>query len=287
MTTQAERTTLTYHRAAVTAVRPLSPHLVRVTFAAESFRELTPQAPDQYVKVFFPLAGQEAPVLPETASDVMSWYRTYLAMPDDVRPPMRTYTVRAHRPASAELDVDFVLHGDAGPASAWASRVAPGDRVAFLGPHGLYDVPAGTDWQLLVGDETALPAIGAIIEGLPAGTRVSAYIEVSEREERQTFETRGAVEVHWLLRGSRSRGEALLDAVRTAAFPGGAPNAWVSGEASVVKLVRRHLVREREVDKRRICFTGYWRAGISEEEASREAVRAAEAGEVPADEDCA
>jgi NADPH-dependent ferric siderophore reductase len=229
--------------------------------------------------------ARESPELPETGSDVLSWYRTYLAMLDDVRPPMRTYTVRAHRPASTEIDVDFVLHGDTGPASAWASRVTPGDRVAFLGPHGLYDVPAATDWQLLVGDQTALPAIGAIIEQLPAGTRASAYIEVSEREERQTFETRGAVEVHWLLRGSRPRGEALLEAVRTATFPGGAPYAWVSGEASVVKLVRRHLVRERQVDKRRICFTGYWRAGISEDAAGREAVRAAEAGEVPADED--
>jgi NADPH-dependent ferric siderophore reductase len=283
MTTQVERPALTYHRARVTAVRPVTPHMVRVTFQAATFREVPAGAPDQYVKVFFPLSGQEAPVLPETGSDVMSWYRTYLAMPDDIRPPMRTYTVRAHRPASAEIDVDFVLHGDNGPASAWASRVTPGDRVTFTGPYGLYDVPAGTDWQLLVGDETALPAIGAILEQLAPGTRASVYIEVSEREERQTFETRGAVEVHWLLRGSRPLGQPLLDAVRTATFPGGAPYAWVSGEAGVVKLVRRHLVREREVDKRRICFTGYWRLGISEEAASREAVRAAEAGEAPAD----
>ncbi|MGK3205572.1 siderophore-interacting protein [Amycolatopsis sp. MEPSY49] len=285
MTTQVERPALTYHRARVTAVRPITPQMVRVTFESPSFREVPPGAPDQYVKVFFPQPGQEEPRLPETGSDVMSWYRTYLAMPDDVRPPMRTYTVRAHRPESTEIDVDFALHGDTGPASAWATRATAGDRVAFLGPHGLYDVPGGTDWQLLVGDETALPAIGAIIEQLPAGTRASAYIEVSEREERQTFETRGAVEVHWLVRGARPMGEALLDAVRAATFPGGAPYAWVSGEAGVVKLVRRHLVREREVDKRRICFTGYWRQGISEEAASREAVRAAEAGEAPADED--
>lgn len=285
MTTQVERPALAYHRARVTVVRPITPHMVRVTFEAATFRDVRPGAPDQYVKVFFPLPGQEAPVLPETGSDVMSWYRTYLAMPDDVRPPMRTYTVRAHRPEAAEIDVDFVLHGDTGPASAWASRVSPGDRVTFLGPHGLYDVPDGTDWQLLVGDETALPAIGAILERLPAGTRASAYIEVSAREERQTFETRGAVEVHWLLRGERPWGAALLDAVRMASFPGGAPYAWVSGEAGVVKQVRRHLVREREVDKRRICFTGYWRTGLSEEAASREAVRAAEAGEAVADED--
>src|SRR5689334_15990643 len=115
MTTQVA---LTYHRARVTAVRPVTPRMVRATFAAESFREVPPGAPDQYVKVFFPLPGQEEPRLPETGSDVMSWYRTYLAMPDDVRPPMRTYTVRAHRHEAAEIDVDFALHGDTGPASA-------------------------------------------------------------------------------------------------------------------------------------------------------------------------
>jgi NADPH-dependent ferric siderophore reductase len=283
MTTQVERPALTYHQARVTMVRPITPHMRRVTFRAPSFAEVPAGAPDQYVKAFFPRPGQETPELPETGSDVMSWYRTYLAMPDGVRPPMRTYTVRAHRPRSAEIDVDFVLHGDTGPASAWAARVAPGDRVAFLGPHGLYDVPPGTGWQLLTGDETALPAIGAIIEQLPAGARLSAYIEISDREERQRFETRGAVEVHWLLRGARPRGEALLEAVRAATFPGGAPYAWVSGEAGVVKLVRRHLVRERDVDKRRICFTGYWRLGMSEEAAGRESLRAVEAGEVPED----
>jgi len=280
MTTQVA---LTYHRARVGAIRPVTPHMVRVTFAAESFRDVPAGAPDQYVKVFFPLSGQEAPVLPETGSDVMSWYRTYLAMPDDVRPPMRTYTVRSHRPEAAEIDVDFVLHGDTGPASAWASRAALGDRVTFLNPYGLYDVPAGTDWQLLVGDETALPAIGAIVERLPPGARASVYVELADRADRQVFETRGAVEIHWVLRGSRPLGEALLEALRGAAFPGGTPYAWVSGEAGVVKQVRRHLVREREADKARICFTGYWRLGMSEEAAGREAVRAAEAGEVPAE----
>ncbi|MDQ7809246.1 siderophore-interacting protein [Amycolatopsis sp. A133] len=282
-TTEVARPALTYHRAHVTAVRPVTPHLVRVTFAAESFREVPAGAPDQYVKVFFPLPGQAAPVLPEAGSDVLSWYRTYLAMPDGVRPPMRTYTVRAHRAEAAEIDVEFVLHGDSGPASAWASRVEPGDRVTFTGPYGLYALPEDCDWQLLVGDETALPAIGAIIEQLPPGARASVYVELADRADRQAFETRGAVEVHWLVRGERPLGEALLEAVRTAAFPGGTPYAWVSGEAGVVKQVRRHLVRERRVDKARICFTGYWRLGVSEEAAGREAVRAAEAGEVPAE----
>ncbi|MEU3627079.1 NADPH-dependent ferric siderophore reductase [Amycolatopsis coloradensis] len=275
---------MSYIEAKVTGVRRLTPHMSRVTFAGASLED---QAPDQYLKVFFPQPGQPEPVLPAPlgGDEVYSWYKTYLAMPDDVRPPMRTYTVRALRPSAQEVDIDFVLHGDEGPASAWASRASEGDRVAFLGPHGLYDVPSDTNWQLLVGDETAIPAIGAIVEALPAGTRAVVYVEIGDREDRQVFETPGTVELHWVVRGSRDVGSAVLEAVRKAELPGGTPYAWISGEANMVKLVRRHLVRERGVDKRAICFTGYWRQGVSEEAAGREAMRQRESGEVPLDED--
>ncbi|MFD5095909.1 siderophore-interacting protein [Amycolatopsis thailandensis] len=275
---------MSYIEAKVTGVRRLTPHMSRVTFSGAS---LVDQAPDQYLKVFFPQPGQSEPVLPAPLSgdEVYSWYRTYLAMPDDVRPPMRTYTVRALRPSVQEVDIDFVLHGDEGPASAWASGASEGDKVAFLGPHGLYDVPEGTNWQLLIGDETAIPAIGAIVEALPAGTRALVYVEIGDREDRQVFETQGTVELHWVVRGSQSIGEAVLDAVRKAELPGGTAYAWISGEANMVKLARRHLVRERGIDKRAICFTGYWRQGMSEEAAGREAMRQAEAGEAPASDD--
>jgi NADPH-dependent ferric siderophore reductase len=275
---------MSYIEAKVTGVRRLTPHMSRVTFSAAS---LVDQAPDQYLKVFFPQPGQAEPVLPAPLSgdEVMSWYRTYLSMPDDVRPPMRTYTVRALRPSARELDIDFVLHGDEGPASAWASRVSEGDRVAFLGPHGLYDVPEGTNWQLLIGDETAIPAIGAIVEALPSGTRALVYVEIGDREDRQVFETKGTVELHWVVRGPGPVGAAVLEAVRKADLPGGTPYAWISGEANMVKLARRHLVRERGIDKRAICFTGYWRQGLSEEAAGREAIRQIESGEYPAEED--
>ncbi|MFI9456615.1 siderophore-interacting protein [Amycolatopsis sp. NPDC052450] len=271
---------MSYIEAKVTGVRRLTPHMSRVTFSGAS---LVDHAPDQYLKVFFPLPGQAEPVLPAPLSgdEVLSWYRSYLAMPDDVRPSMRTYTVRALRPSVQEVDIDFVLHGDEGPASAWASRATEGDRVAFLGPHGLYDVPPDTTWQLLVGDETAIPAIGAIVEALPAGTRAVVYVEIGDREDRQVFETQGTVELHWVVRGSGPVGDAVLEAVRKAELPGGTPYAWISGEANMVKLTRRHLVRERGMDKRAICFTGYWRQGVSEEAAGREAMRQAEAGETP------
>ncbi|MEU4672138.1 siderophore-interacting protein [Amycolatopsis sp. NPDC023774] len=142
------------------------------------------------------------------------------------------------------MDIDFVLHDDTlSPASAWAARATAGDRVAFVGPHSRYEVPENAEWELLVGNETALPAIGAIVENLPRSAGASIYVEIPDRAERQTFNTLGAVELHWVVRGTRPHGEALLDAVRAASLPGGAPYAWVSGEADIVKHVRRHLVR--------------------------------------------
>ncbi|MBK1788963.1 siderophore-interacting protein [Prauserella cavernicola] len=272
---------LTYRALQVTAVRRLTPHMARITFTGD-LHDFVSAAPDQYVKVFFPRPGQDRPQLPPAASsDVMSWYRTYLAMPDDDRPPMRTYTVRAHRPDDLEIDIDFVLHGDSGPASAWAGLATVGSEVALLGPHGLYAVPEGTSWQLLVGDETAVPAIGAILETLPSESSARVFIEVDDPDDRQDFATAADVEIHWISRGGSPHGQPVLDAVRSARLPTGRPYAWVSGEAGMVKFARRHLVRERGVDKRAITFTGYWRIGRSEEDTGRENLRQLDKGEPP------
>ncbi|GEM34765.1 siderophore-interacting protein [Nocardia neocaledoniensis NBRC 108232] len=285
-----QRPTMAYATMRVRRVVRLTPRMVRVTFDCADAAALADTGPDQYTKVFFPLPGQTRPVVPppiEVEGGVMSWYQRYLAMPDEVRPPMRTYTVRAQRPELGELDIDFALHPDhAGPASDWASAAAPGDEIGVLcPPHALYCPPPDPDWQLLVGDETAIPAIGAIVERLATGAVLRAYIEVAGPDDEQRFETRGDVRIDWVHRGARPHGAAVVDAVCAATLPGGAPYAWISGEANLVKLVRRELVRERGVDKRAITFTGYWRQGRTEEDNGREKVRRAAAGEPLVDED--
>ncbi len=281
---------MAYATMRVRRVVRLTPRMVRVTFGCADSAALVDAGPDQYTKVFFPLPGQARPVVPppiEVEGGVMSWYQRYLAMPDEVRPPMRTYTVRAQRPELGELDIDFALHPDhAGPASDWASSAAPGDEIGLLcPPHALYCPPPDPDWQLLVGDETAIPAIGAIVERLATGAVLRAYIEVAGPDDEQRFETRGDVRIDWVHRGARPHGAAVVEAVCAATLPDGAPYAWISGEANLVKLVRRELVRERGVDKRAITFTGYWRQGRTEEDNGREEVRRAAAGEPLVDED--
>ncbi len=170
----------------------------------------------------------------------------------------RTYTVRAWDPVQRELTLDFVVHGDEGLAGPWALRAQPGDTVRFLGPGGAYAPDPAADWHLLVGDESALPAIARALETLPAGARTHAFVEVSGPEEEQKIDTE--VRVVWLHRGDRPVGEALLEAVRGLEFPEGRLHAFVHGEAGFVKELRRLLRVERQIPREDLSISGYWRA---------------------------
>jgi NADPH-dependent ferric siderophore reductase len=233
---------------AVSAVRPLTSHLVRITFTGPSLAEFTDDGPDQRCKVFIPRPDGSRPSVPRGAD----WYPRWQAMSDDERPTIRTYTVRAARPLACELDIDFVLHGDAGPASAWAGRAAVGDPLVIFGAYAEFDPPASADWCLLAGDETALPAIAAILERTPLP--VLAFVEIGDPAEQLDLAVR------WLC---RSAGESLLPAVRAVEFPVGTPYAWVAGESAAVRDIRRHLVRERSIPAELVEFMGYWKRGSS------------------------
>jgi SAM-dependent methyltransferase len=169
-----------------------------------------------------------------------------------------------------------VLHRDAGPATRWAQSAGAGDTLGMFGPSSFFarPIPIGTsiassDWLLLAGDETALPAIGALIESLPDGARAVAYIEVGNAAEEQRFDTRGEVTVHWLHRGEApaGRSDMLVEAVRNAEFPSGSVFAWLAAESGTVRALRRHLIEERGIDKRSIDFTGHWRLTLTQDDA--------------------
>ena len=183
------------------------------------------------------------------------------------------------------MDVDFALHGDAGPASRWAARATPGDRVLLLGPtvkdnrSVSFRPPPGTGQVLIAADASALPAAAAILAWLPAGTAARVWIEVPSAQDEQPLPTAADAEITWLVRKQQAGGSPLLDAVRAAApepqGPAGPPYVWLAGEAGAVTALRRHLVGERGFDRRAVNFTGYWRAGTSEEQRRAELVAAA------------
>ncbi|MFG2477236.1 siderophore-interacting protein [Streptomyces fagopyri] len=268
----------------VVRTRRLGPSLVRVSFAGPDLDAFASDGRDQSLSLFLPHPGQTDPAVPFELGD--DWWQGWRELPEDVRAVMRSYTLRAlrrdARGRTTGIDIDFVLHGvepgagvPAGPASRWASRAASGDRVVLLGPAVednraiRFRPPADADLTVLWADETALPAASANLESLPAGTRVRAWLEVQHQEDVQELSVAADAEITWLVRDSGS--PMAADAVRAARMPSAErPYAWIAGESGCVKEMRRHLVRERGIDRRRVTFVGYWRRGLTEEQLREE-----------------
>lgn len=283
----------------------LSPHFSRVTFTGADFATFAAHGLDQRINLVFPLDGiglsdcgwDDAQPLPDG-----HWWSRWRGLPNELRNPLRVYTVRAVRPEARELDVDFVVHGD-GAAARWLATAAPGDELIVVGPDALsFGSRTGIDWQpgsastlLLVGDETAAPAIGGILESLAPDAVAHAIIEIPEHTDALVLERPAGVTVDWVARSGGAPGSALLPAVQnwvgTHPFAGVAGRsarqeqleddpgqtlwdvpespstaglyAWVAGEAGAVTSIRRFLVREAGIDRGQVAFMGYWRTGRS------------------------
>lgn len=227
----------------------VTPHLVRVVLGGAGFGSFTARAEtDSYVK---------------------------LELPSDDGIVLRTYTVRRVDPVAREIWIDFVVHGDEGVAGPWARSVAPGTDVAVRGPGGGFRPDPGADFLLLAGDETAVPAIAAALESLPADAVGAAFLEVGGDDDEVAITAPAGVQVTWLHRGKPSAeagtgmidGDApLVEAIRTMPWPTGDVQVFVHGEAeTVMKHMRPYLRRERGLSADRASISGYWRRGRTEE----------------------
>jgi NADPH-dependent ferric siderophore reductase len=246
------------HRGEVRRVERLTPHMIRVVIGGPGLAEFgAGEFTDHYVKIQFPRPGVTYP----EPFDLEAVRRD---LPREQWPLIRTYTVRAWDQATGELSIDFVYHGDEGVAGPWAAGAKPGDELIFVGPGGAYAPRAEAGWHLLAWDESALPAIGAALERLPAGAPARVFVEVAGPEEEQPLETAAAAEIVWLHR-SGGVGTALVEAVRKLEFPDGTVHAFVHGEAGFVKELRRHLRTERGLPLEQLSISGYWRLGADED----------------------
>lgn len=236
-----------------------TPHVVRLVLGGEELTGLPiGEFTDHYIKIVFPVAGVDHP----RPLDLAAIRRE---LPRDQWPRLRAYTVRAFDAAAGELTVDVVHHGDEGLAGPWAAALRPGDEVLLVGPGGAYAPSPEADWHLLAGDESALPAIAASLARLPVGAPAYVFVEVDGPADEQPLPSPGAVRLTWLHRGTRPVGEALVAAVRELDFPSGTVHAFVHGEASFVRQLRRLLRVDRSVPREWLSISGYWRKGFDDE----------------------
>lgn len=282
----------------------LSPSFLRVTFTGVDLDLFADRGFDQRIKLVLPLPRSGLDHFPQGPD----WYARWRALPQQWRNPVRTYTVRAVRPRDREIDVDFVLHGHGGPFSRWASTTSPGARVAVIGPDARFrGEHGGADFRppeqvrkfLLAGDETAVPAISAILQRLPPDSRGQVVLEVPLSSDVLPIASPPGMHLRWLGRDGAPHGsllvptlkavapttlrlwsghrdadtrlsdpdvdtELLWDVPEVDAHFSSDVYAWLAGEAGVIKSLRRHLVGDLGLDRRSVAFMGYWRLGRSQ-----------------------
>jgi len=269
----------------VARTRRLSTTFVRVTLTGESLAEFSGHGLDQRINLILLPADADH----EAFARRPDWMAATRSGPPESWAPLRVYTIRAFRPAALEVDVDFALHGDGGPASRWAGAARPGDKVVMIGAthgHPATDVawrpPASASRLLLAADETALPAAAAILESLDRPA--TAFLEVPARDD--CLPIGGPASITWLVRAEGERLEPVLRAHLDAVAPAAAPSdvdpaeddiwdvpehpagsfyAWLAGESGTVVALRRHLVGERGVDRASVAFMGYWKRGRAQQ----------------------
>ena len=237
---------------AVRRVERLSPRMNRVTLAGSGLEGLAIDEPGASVRLLLPSSDGEL-VLP-------SWNGNEFLLPDGRRPPLRTFTPRRFDPEAQELDLEIVVHGH-GVASQWAETAAPGVPVAVSGPGRGYTIDRDAPAFLLGGDETAIPAIGQLLEVLPPQTPVQVRIEVAAPDARLPVPDHPRADVEWCdLPSGSAPGDALVAAVAAADLVPGA-KVWVAGEAAAVQRIRRHLFSEQGVARGDATVRGYWKHG--------------------------
>ena len=214
----------------VVRVDAISPHFQRITFAGVALADFVSASFDDHVKVFLDTAV-------------------------GIEPVRRDYTPRHFDTAACELAIEFALHGD-GPAANWAAQATPGQTLSIGGPRGSLVIPTDFDWHLLVGDETALPAIARRLEELPSTTRAIAVIHVADAADQRPLPSAASVSVQWV-----AEAHALVETVRALELPSGEGYAWCAGEASLMAALRRVLVEEKGVDRHAVRAAAYWKRG--------------------------
>lgn len=238
----------------VVAVGRLSPHMIRVTLSSDVVQSIPADAAGANCKLFLPNPG-------EAQADFAA------RLVDGPRPVVRTYTIRNVRPERGEIDIDFVDHGDVGPASAWARAAAPGQFLGVTKP-GLAKITSfHADYYVLAADMSALPMAAATLEAMPHDAKGIAYFEITDPADVQRIDAPEGIEIHWLEHPKpHVASRQVIDRIENLPPFQGRVQTCIAGESSVIQALRAHLLNERKLNKEDVYLSGYWKIGLVEDE---------------------
>ncbi|KIO77457.1 side tail fiber protein [Pedobacter lusitanus] len=242
----------------------LTPHYIRITFTGDDVPLFAETTPGVNNKIFIPPAGLNEIHFPDFDYSTGEWTHP----PEHLKPIIRTYTHRAYDHKKNEMTIDFVAHGESGPASAWAIHAQPGNRLGVAMKAKESVIYPKADWYLLIADATGIPVIAAILETLPSAATGVAYIEIPEKEDIQDLKTEADIQINWICNAHPGENSLLADAVRTVKIPEKANTTrfgYAAAEFSTVKDVRQFLRKEQQWDQSELYAYSYWKFGASED----------------------
>ena len=242
----------------------LTPNMIRVVFAGPELDGFPEGREGGNCKLMIP--------------DVDETYDSFAARLAAGPPPVRrTYTVRKFDAAVQELTIDFVAHGDEGPASRWASHAKPGDFLGFAGPSTAKVTKFEADWYLVAADPSAIPVAAVTLEAMPQDAKGVAIFEVTAMEDRQDIDIPKGIDVHWLIQPDpHVPSTAQEDFIRAIDWPKGRVQTCIAGESSVIRSLRGFLANDMNIPRADTYISGYWKIGLVEDEHQK--AKRAEAG---------
>ncbi len=232
----------------------ITPGMIRVTFAGPELEGLPEGHEGANCKVMLPTPGESRETFAERLANGPA-------------PIRRTYTVRHYRADEQEMDIDFVDHGDTGPASSWARRAKPGDYMGFAGPGPVKVKDFYADWYLVAADPSALPVAAATLEAMPRDAKGIAIFEITGPEDRQEINAPEGVKMIWLDHPTPSQhSDRQIKMIQDMTWPEGRVQTCIAGESGVIKALRTYLLQERKLPREDTYISGYWKIGLVEDE---------------------
>ena len=228
--------------------------MLRITLGGEALNDFPEGQESGYIKLLFPQEGQ---------SNFQAGLKGFIS---DSKPRMRSYTIRSFSAETQELDIDVATHGEGGPASNWAINAQTGDDISIQGPGAVKLISDTADWFFLAGDMSALPAIAVNLEKLNRDAKGYAVIEVIDADDIVDLLAPEGIEIHWVINPAPSPQKSrLADKVKSLKWLAGEANVWVAGEFNAMREMRKYFKKRREVSKKEIYASSYWKIGTNDE----------------------